>query len=213
MKRLWYLVIFLALLFSCSPVPQKLPSSSPIATAVIKSTEITSPVISPSSTSIPATTSPRPTSTNTLTPEPTLAPSPTPTLKPIEEFRLTEFQPLALNYASKNWSATKIGKYNSLGLINAQIAGCYIREQGGTDVPIKFVRSTKLGKIAYSIYAWAGGESDSYERMYFADENSLVSKSNYKPVFSANIPNSAEKECIFQVEEVLATLHTTSREP
>jgi hypothetical protein len=105
----------------------------------------------------------------------------------------------------------KIGKYNSLGLIHAQIAGCYIREQGGTDVSLDFVRSGKLGKIAYSIYAWAGGDSESYERMYFAEERSLVSKSNYKPVFSVNIPNDAEKDCVSQVEEVLAALHVASQ--
>jgi hypothetical protein len=171
-----------------------------------------------SSTSTPSITL-QPTATFTVTPvrttitlmsTPTLAPSPTPTLRPIEEFRLTEFQPLALNYASKTWTITKIAKYNSLGLFHAQIAGCYIREQGGTDVLREFVRSGRLGKIAYSLYAWAGVEPKSYDLMYFAEESSLVSKSNYRPVFSVNIPNDAEQDCVSQVEEVLATLHVAT---
>jgi hypothetical protein len=47
--------------------------------------------------------------------------------------------------------------------------------------------------------------------MYFAEERSLVSKSNYKPVFSVNIPNDVEKDCVSQVEEVLAALHMASQ--
>jgi len=76
---------------------------------------------------------------------------------------------------------------------------------------MEFVSTTQLGKIAYSIYAWAGGEPESRGRMYFAEDNSLVAESNYAPVFSVSVPYSAEKECTSEVEEVLATLHDLSQ--
>ena len=193
MKPVAYLPVLLMLFVSCSSSAQGASSRAPTVAVPITSTQVT------------------PASTLTPGPTPTPTPSPTPTLRPIEEFQLSHFLPLALDYTTNDWAITQVGTYHWLGLGHRQIAGCYLREQGGTDVSIEFVSTTRLGKIAYSIYAWAGGEPESYGRMYFADDSSLVSESNYKPAFSVSIPYSAEKECISEVEEVLATLHDLSQ--
>ena len=191
MKPVAYLPVLLMLFVSCSSSPQGASSRAPTVAVPITSTQVT-----------PA---------STLTPGPTPTPSPTPTLRPIEEFQLSHFLPLALDYTTNDWAITQVGTYHWLGLGHRQIAGCYLREQGGTDVSIEFVSTTRIGKVAYSIYAWAGGEPESYGRMYFADDSSLVSESNYKPVFSVSIPYSADKECISEVAELLATLHNLSQ--
>jgi len=191
MKPVAYLSILSILFASCSSSPQSVSSRAPTVTVPI--------------------TSMKGTPASTPTPRPTSSPSPTSTLRPTKEFPLSQFFPLALSYTTSDWAITQVGTYHWLGLGHRQIAGCYLREQGGTDVSIEFVSTTRLGKIAYSIYAWAGGEPESYGRMYFADDSSLVSESNYKPVFSVSIPYSADKECISEVAELLATLHNLSQ--
>ncbi len=191
MKPVTYSPLLLMLFVSCSPSPQDVSSRAPTVTVPITSTQVT-----------PA---------SALSPEPLPTVSPTATLRPIEEFQLTVFLPLALDYTTNDWAITQVGTYRWLGLGHRQIAGCNLREQGGTDVSIEFIGTALLGETAYSIYAWAGAEPGSYGRMYFAEESSLVSESGYKPVFSVSIPYSAENECISEVEEVLATLHDPSQ--